>query len=309
MSAAKLIFAGTPDFALASLQALVEAGYDVVAVMTQPDRPSGRGRKLTPSPVKKYAQASDIPVLQPVTLKDPAAIAAIEAFEPDLLVVAAYGLLLPAAALEVPRLGCLNVHASLLPRWRGAAPIQRAILSGDTESGVCLMQMEAGLDTGPVFAAETHEIGADETAGELHDALAALGGRLLTQHLEAILDGTLAATPQDESQATYAAKFSRTDARLDWRESAEQLARVVRAFNPVPGAWFDMDGEAVKLWRAEVEPGVAGPAGVVVESRAEPLVACGDGALRLIELQRPGRRRIDGRAFADQLNLDGKRLT
>jgi methionyl-tRNA formyltransferase len=309
MSAAKLLFAGTPDFALASLRALVDAGYLPDAVLTQPDRPAGRGKKLTRSPVKAYATEEDIPVLQPATLRDAHVVEELAALEPDLIVVAAYGLLLPQAVLDIPARGCLNVHASLLPRWRGAAPVQQAILAGDDETGVCLMQMEAGLDTGPVFASAAIEIGAQETAGELHDRLAALGGELLVRHLPDILSGRCTATHQDDALATYAGKIRKDDARLDWREDATTLGRKVRAYDPVPGAWFDYADERIKCWRAEVLDDVEGPAGVVLQAGKQGIdVTCGRGALRLLELQRPGRRRISAAEFTAQLDLGGKRL-
>jgi len=308
MPEAKLLFAGTPDFARASLSAVVEAGFDVAAVLTQPDRPAGRGRKLTPGPVRQFAESRGIDVLQPVTLKDPDVIGRLAAMAPDLMIVAAYGLLLPRAALDVPRLGCVNVHASILPRWRGAAPIQHAILAGDRETGISLMQMDAGLDTGPVYATRAIEIGADETAGHLHDRLARLGGLALVEALPALLHGRLSAEPQDDSLATYAAKIRRRDAELDWHKPAAALAAAVRAYNPVPGAWFRLDGEDVKCWQASVLPSLDEPPGVIAAAGPDGVdVACGDGALRLVEVQRPGRRRVTGAEFG--AGLAGKRLT
>ena len=309
MSAARLLFAGTPDFALASLKALVENGYRPVAVLTQPDRPAGRGKKLKESPVKTYALEQGIPVMQPTTLRDPDVVDALAELKPDLMIVAAYGLLLPQTVLDVPRHGCLNVHASLLPRWRGAAPIQQAILAGDTKSGVCLMQMEAGLDTGPVFAAGEVSIGKVETAGELHDRLADLGGEMLVEHLDRILSGEVTAEPQDESLATYAGKIRKEDARLDWQLEAGQLDRIVRAYNPVPGAWFSFGDERIKCWRAAVIDDVDGPAGAVSRAGKDGIdVTCGSGALRLLELQRPGRNRISAAEFTAQLDLTDKHL-
>ena len=221
MSDTRVLFAGTPEFALASLRALIDAGIAPLAVLTQPDRPAGRGKRLTQSPVKQFAIARGIEVLQPATLKDPDEAARVAAFEPDILVVAAYGLIFPQDVLDIPTQGCLNVHASLLPRWRGAAPIQAAILAGDRETGVSLMGMTAGLDCGPVYAEEALTIGPEETAGELHDRLAALGGNLLVRHFAAIVGGTLQAVEQDEAGATYAGKISKQDARLDWRQPAQ----------------------------------------------------------------------------------------
>lgn len=310
MSAAKLLFAGTPDFALASLAALVDHDFAPVAVLTQPDRPAGRGKKLAASPVKRYALEQGLPVLQPATLRDPGVADDLSALQPDLMIVAAYGLLLPQTVLDLPRRGCLNVHASLLPRWRGAAPIQQAILAGDEETGVCLMQMEAGLDTGPVFASRAVAIGANETAGELHDRLALLGGALLVDQLPAILAGECTAVPQDDARATYAGKIRTADARLDWSADAAALQRRVRAYNPVPGAWFEAGGERVKCWSAETLAGTdAAAAGTVLGAGRQGIdVACGQGALRLTELQRPGRRRIRAAEFTAQLDLTGRQL-
>jgi methionyl-tRNA formyltransferase len=309
MSAARIVFAGTPDFALESLRRLVESGNIPVAVLTQPDRPAGRGKQLTASPVKEFALDQDIPVLQPVTLRDPDAVAEIAALDADLLIVAAYGLLLPQTVLDLPRSGCLNVHASLLPRWRGAAPIQHAILAGDAETGVCLMHMEAGLDTGPVYVSESTSIGDEETAGELHDRLARLGADLLVDKLEAILRGDLEAKQQDEIGATYASKIRRQDAALDWTRPAAEIARAVRAYNPVPGAWFELDGESIKCWQARVLDDGESPPGVVLDAGKDGVdVACGEGVLRLLEVQRPGRRRVTAAEFAAQNSLVGKRL-
>ncbi len=309
MSIEKILFAGTPEFARASLRALVEAGHVPVAVLTQPDRPAGRGKRMTASPVKEYARSKGLEVWQPATLKDPDIIASIRDTEPDIIIVAAYGLILPQSVLDIPRLGCLNVHASLLPRWRGAAPIQRAILEGDKETGICLMQMEAGLDTGPVYAQVATPIGAGETAGELHDRLAVLGGRLLVDKLVEILDGSLGAVPQDESAATYAGKIDRQDAAIDWGKDAKDIQRHVRAYNPVPGAYFNFEGESVKCWRADVIPEVSGQCGKIMAAGKTGLeVACGTGALRLLEVQRPGKNRVTGAEFAAQVNPVGKRL-
>ena len=233
----RLVFAGTPEFAQISLQALVESGRTPVAVLTQPDRPAGRGKKMTASPVKQYAESLGIPVLQPTTLRDEAVVTELQALRPDVFIVAAYGLILPQNVLDIPTHGCLNVHASALPRWRGAAPIQAAILAGDETTGISLMAMTAGLDCGPVYHIDEVSIGETETAGELHDRLAALGGRSLVEHLDAIVKGDMAAAAQDESLATYAPKIDKKDAALDWSLSAVELARRVRAYNPFPGAF------------------------------------------------------------------------
>ena len=309
MTAARVLFAGTPEFALASLQALTGSGIMPLAVLTQPDRPAGRGKRLTASPVKRFALEHGIEVLQPTTLKDPDAAAQISAFEPDILVVAAYGLILPQGVLDIPAKGCLNVHASLLPRWRGAAPIQAAILAGDAETGVSLMSMTAGLDCGPVFVEEALAIGAEETAGELHDRLAALGGELLVRHFEAILNDELDAVEQDDALATYAGKISKQDARLDWQRPAAELHRQVRAYNPVPGAFFLLDDTPVRCWRASIVAGATGsPGDVLSAGRDGIVVACGQDGLRLDSLQRPGKRPVTGSEFAGSVAMTDRRL-
>ncbi len=310
MSETRVLFAGTPEFALVSLQALVNAGVAPRAVLTQPDRPAGRGKRLAASPVKQFALEHGIAVLQPATLKNPDAVARIAAFEPDVLVVAAYGLILPQSVLDLPTRGCLNVHASLLPRWRGAAPIQAAILAGDAETGVSLMAMTAGLDCGPVYVEAAIAIAPDETAGELHDRLAALGGELLVRHFDRIVSGTLQAEPQDDARATYAPKVGKQDARLDWLAPADALQRRVRAYNPVPGAFFLLDDTPVKCWRAGVVAGSEGaaPGAVLAAGRDGIVVACGRDALRLDSLQRPGRRPVTAGEFANSVALTGRRL-
>jgi len=306
VSEPRILFAGTPAFARASLEALLRSGVRPAAVYTQPDRPAGRGRVLTMSPVKELALAEGLDVRQPRTLKSPDEQAAIRELAPDLLIVAAYGLILPQAVLDIPTRGCLNVHASVLPRWRGAAPIQAALLAGDPRTGISLMQMEAGLDTGPVYAAAEITIGDGETAGELHDRLAVLGGRLLVDRLDDVLDDRLEAVAQDDSRATYAGKISRDDARLDWRRPAAELERQVRAYNPVPGAWFEAFGENVKCWQARVlddartPSGNARPGSVLGAGRDGIQVACGTGALCLTSVQRPGKGRITGGEWAAQ---------
>jgi methionyl-tRNA formyltransferase len=301
-----VLFAGTPAFARASLAALLGAGIRPQAVLTQPDRPAGRGQKLTPGPVKALALESGLDVLQPRTLRDEAVKRSLAAFDSDVLVVAAYGLILPQAVLDIPRCGCLNVHASLLPRWRGAAPIQAAIREGDATSGISLMQMEAGLDTGPVYRTAALDIGERETAGELHDRLAVLGGELLAANLEAILEGRLHAVPQDESAATYAGKISRDDARIDWRDSAATVDRCIRAYNPVPGAWTKFGDERVKIWRVRPAREIAGEPGTILGHGAMGIeVACGEGGVIIESLQRPGKRPVTGAEFAAQVTLHG----
>ena len=294
----RLVFAGTSEFSLPSLQVCLASGADVVAVYTQPDRPSGRGRKLAQSPVKQAAQAAGLPVEQPQTLRDKAARERLAAYAPDLMVVVAYGLILPKSVLALPRLGCWNVHASLLPRWRGAAPIQRAILAGDVETGVDLMRMEAGLDTGPVLLERRTPIGPDDTGGSLHDRLAALGAEALAAGLARALRGeSLVATPQDESGVVYAHKLDKIEARLDWNESAAALARKVRAFNPWPVAEAAIGGERVRIWSAEAIAGKADamPGTLLASHRDAIDIATGDGLLRIHELQREGGRRMPAR--------------
>jgi len=304
----RLVFAGTPEFALVSLQALVRAGHNVVAVYTQPDRPAGRGRKLTASPVKRYAMEHGIRVMQPASLRNDEAARDLEALNPDVLIVAAYGLILPQNVLDVPQFGCLNVHASVLPRWRGAAPIQAAILAGDESTGVSLMRMTAGLDCGPVYCDSRIAIGEHETAGELHDRLAALGGELLVARLASILDGDLTATEQDESLATYAAKISKQDAELDWSLPADELQRRIRAYNPAPGSYFFAESNAeslrIKVWQASVVPELDEVPGTFFQYDTDGIVmACGQGGLRLESLQAPGKRRVSAHEFVTQLDL------
>jgi methionyl-tRNA formyltransferase len=311
MSDSRVLFAGTPEFALASLKALTDAGIVPLAVLTQPDRPAGRGKRLTPSPVKQFALEQGIEVLQPATLKDPEAVAQIAAFESDILVVAAYGLLLPQNVLDIPTRGCLNVHASLLPRWRGAAPIQAAILAGDAETGISLMAITAGLDSGPVYVEQALAIGPEETAGELHDRLAVLGGELLVRHFDAIVSGAIDAVEQDDARATYAGKINKQDARLDWQQPADVLQRQVRAYNPVPGAFFLFDDMPVKCWQAGVvaDNEGAAPGEVLSADRKGIVIACGQQALRLERLQRPGKRPVTAGEFAGAVALTGRRLS
>lgn len=309
MSKANVIFAGTPEFAVTSLKALVEYGAVPCAVLTQPDRPAGRGKQLAHSAVKQYALERGLTVMQPESLRDDAVVADLAALKPDIMVVAAYGLILPQRVLDIPRVDCLNVHASLLPRWRGAAPIQAAILAGDTATGVCLMSMAAGLDCGPVYASERVTIGESETAGELHERLANAGAQLLLQHFGAIVAGELAPTPQDEALATYAPKIKTTDAAIDWQHPAEQLQRLLQAYNPMPGAWFMLEGERIKCWRGQSMATVDAPAGTVVAAAHDGIVvSCGQGSLRLESLQRPGKRTVTGVELASQMDLIGRAL-
>ena len=282
----RLIFMGTPAFAVPVLAALREAGHQILAVYSQPPRPAGRGHREQPSPVQAYAESHRIPVRIPRSLKDPVAQADFAALAPDAAVVVAYGLILPPPVLASPRLGCLNLHASLLPRWRGAAPIQRAVIAGDSETGVAVMQMEAGLDTGPVLLEARTPIGPLDTAASLHDRLAALGAPLMLQALEGLAAGRLKPQPQATDGVTYAAKIDKQEGRLDWRRPAIELDRLVRGLTPVPGAWFEFGGERLKVQAAEPAAGQGRPGTVLDDSLT---VACGDGALRLLRLQRPGK--------------------
>lgn len=298
----RIIFAGTPEFSVPCLEACRASGAEVVAVYTQPDRPAGRGRKLTPSPVKQAAVAASIPVEQPETLKTAEARATLAAYRPDLMVVVAYGLILSRKVLAIPRLGCWNVHASLLPRWRGAAPIQRAILAGDSESGVDLMRMEAGLDTGPVLLERRTAITREDTGGSLHDRLSLLGADVLTEGLRRTLAGeTLHATPQSDEGVMYAHKLEKAEARLDFSRPALALERQVRAFDPWPVAEGDVAGENLRIWAAraiEQEHNIA-PGSVMAAQRDGIDIACGEGVLRVTALQRAGGKRITA---ADYLN-------
>ena len=292
----RLVFMGTPDFAVPALAALLEAGHEVACVYTQPPRPAGRGYAERAAPVQVFAEARGIPVRFPRSLRDPQAQAEFAALKPDAAVVAAYGLILPQPVLDAPRLGCVNLHASLLPRWRGAAPIQRAILAGDRESGVTVMQMDAGLDTGPMLLQERVPITEETTAGALHDTLARLGAKLIVPALAGLADGTLKPVPQPAEGVTYAPKLTREEGRLDWRRPAAELARRVRAFNPWPGTWCTHMGETLKVLAAEAVPDGAGaPPGTVLDERLA--IACGEGALRLLTVQRPGRAALDAAAF------------
>jgi methionyl-tRNA formyltransferase len=303
----RLVFAGTPEFAAASLSALHDAGHEIALVLTQPDRPAGRGLKPLPSPVKRLAETLKLPVRQPHTLKDEDIRRALLELVPEVMIVAAYGLILPISILEIPAGGGVNIHASLLPRWRGAAPIQRALLAGDAETGISIMQMDAGLDTGPVLLQEAFPIRSDDTAQTLHDRLAALGARLIVEALASAHP----AVPQDDGRATYAAKIDKSEARLDWTQTAARIDRKVRAFNPVPGAWTTYRGSPLKVWR--VLPGGSASAvpGTVCSIDADGVtVAAGEGtALKLLELQRAGGKRLPAAAFLAGSSLAaGERL-
>jgi len=297
----KLIFAGTPEFAAVALAALLDAGHDIALVLTQPDRPAGRGMHARESRVKVLAKERGLSIAQPLGLKDAAVQADLRAIGAEAMVVAAYGLILPQAVLEIPPRGCLNIHASLLPSWRGAAPIQRALIAGDRETGITIMQMNAGLDTGDVLLRETTPISEDDTAATLHDRLAAMGGRCIVRALRE----QPARVAQDDAAATYAAKISKAEAAIDWSLPADEICRRIRAYNPVPGATTLLDGGVVKIWRARPEAGSAAQPGTALEAGANGIVvAAGIGAVCVTELQKAGGKRLPAAAF-----LAGTHLT
>jgi methionyl-tRNA formyltransferase len=295
-----LVFAGTPEFAVPALKALLDAGHAILAVYTQPDRPAGRGRKLGMSSVKEFALEHGLRVHQPVTLKTDSEAETLRALKPDALIVIAYGLILPKSILSIPRYGCINVHASLLPRWRGAAPIQRAIEAGDAKTGVTIMQMDAGLDTGAMLALAEIPLGADDNAATLHDQLADLGGRLLVDTLAQLARGTIVPQAQDNARATYAAKLKKEEARLDWNTDAELLARRIRAFNPWPVAHTTLAGQTLRLWHAYAEARAPSgyPPGTVLTADADGVrVRCATGVLRITRLQLEGGKVLEAHAF------------
>ncbi|HYD61402.1 MAG TPA: methionyl-tRNA formyltransferase [Noviherbaspirillum sp.] len=314
----RVIFAGTPEFAAVALKSLHDAGFEIPLVLTQPDRPAGRGMQLQASPVKQFAVAHGIPVAQPVSLRlngkypqiAEEAHALLHATPHDVMVVAAYGLILPRSVLDIPKHGCINIHASLLPRWRGAAPIHRAIEAGDAQTGVTIMQMEEGLDTGPMMLMGSIPIEATDTTASLHDKLAELGGRMIVDALRKLEQGALSATPQPEAGVTYAAKIAKDEAALDLAQPAEVLARKIRAFNPFPGATAVFNGVPVKFWRVELVSDAHAEPGRVLAASAQDgvLVACGQGALRVLELQKPGGKRLPAAEFLKGFPLDGGRF-
>ncbi|WP_158966150.1 methionyl-tRNA formyltransferase [Chachezhania sediminis] len=288
----RVVFMGTPDFSVPVLQALVDAGHEIAAVYCQPPRPAGRGKKPRPSPVQARAEALGLEVRYPVSLKGAEAQADFAALQADVAVVVAYGLILPQAVLDAPKAGCLNIHASLLPRWRGAAPIHRAIMAGDAETGVCIMQMEAGLDTGPVLLRRAVRIGAEETTADLHDRLSALGAAAIVEALEQLPD--LMAEPQPEDGVTYASKIDKAEARIDWSAPAETVNRQIRGLSPFPGAWVEIDGERVKILASRLGAGAGAPGQVLDDALT---VACGTGAVTLTRLQRAGKAAQDADTF------------
>ena len=305
----RVIFAGTPDFAASALAALIEAGHEILVVLTQPDRPKGRGMKLTPSPVKTLALQHNLPVWQPENLKDVSIQQQLRDLQADVMVVAAYGLLLPAAVLNIPEHGCLNIHASLLPRWRGAAPIQRAIEAGDVESGVCIMQMDVGLDTGDVLLSRNTLITGDTTAAQLHDALAVVGAEAIVEALAKLPE--LTAVPQPETGVTYAQKLSKADAEIDWALGAKQIHNKIRALNPVPGAWSSLNGQVIKVWASSVVEmsSTAVEGSIVVADKQGIAVQTGEGVVLITELQASGSKRMAAAAFvAGHADLLGQKF-
>ena len=305
----RVIFAGTPDFAASALAALIEAGHEILVVLTQPDRPKGRGMKLTPSPVKTLALQHNLPVWQPENLKDVSVQQQLRDLQADVMVVAAYGLLLPAAVLNIPEHGCLNIHASLLPRWRGAAPIQRAIEAGDVESGVCIMQMDVGLDTGDVLLSRNTPITDDTTAAQLHDALAVIGAEAIVEALAKLPE--LIAVPQPEAGVTYAQKLSKADAEIDWALGAKQIHNKIRALNPVPGAWSSLNGQVIKVWASSVVEmsSTAVEGSIVVADKQGIAVQTGEGVVLITELQASGSKRMAAAAFvAGHADLLGQKF-
>ena len=313
----RVIFAGTPEFAAVALAALHEAGFEIPLVLTQPDRPAGRGMQLQPSPVKQYALAHGMPVAQPVSLRldgkypEDAGHAhrLLRDTAHDVMVVAAYGLILPKSVLDIPPKGCINIHGSLLPRWRGAAPIHRAIEAGDTETGITIMQMDEGLDTGDMLLTGREAIAADDTTASLHDRLAALGGRMIVEALRLLEAGQLTATPQPGDGVTYAAKISKDEAALDFRLPASVLLRRIHAFNPFPAASAQVDGTVLKIWNAKLSDRQGEPGTVLAADAQGVTVACGEGALQLTELQKPGGKRLAAAAFLQGFALQaGQKL-
>lgn len=294
----RTVFMGTPEFALPTLEGLFDFGLDLVGVFTQPDRPSGRGRKLTPPPVKVLAQERDIPVYQPQKLRDAEVVQGLRALAPDLIVVVAYGQILPQSVLDIPRYGCINVHASLLPAYRGAAPINRAIIDGETETGVTTMLMDAGLDTGDMLVKQAIAIGPFETAGELHDRLARVGRQAMEETLHRLCAGTLEPEKQDDAHSCYAPMLKKEDGRVDWTRSATQIHNLARGLDPWPGAWTTLDGEILKIAATAPESGGADTPGRVLSAGPEGVrIACGTGVLRIESLQLPGKKRLSAADF------------
>ena len=306
----KIIYAGTPEFAVPALEALAGSEHEVVAVYTQPDRPAGRGRKLQQSPVKDCAIAQNFTVVQPKSLRNNEDIQYLIDFRADLMVVAAYGLILPQAVLDAPRLGCINIHASLLPRWRGAAPIQRAILAGDAQTGITIMQMAPGLDTGDMLARQAIKIRPDWNAGDLHDALATIGANLLIPTIERLTRGEIEPQAQNDAEACYASKLVKSEAEIDWNEQSHVIERAVRAFNPWPVSFTHLDGQVLRIWRAiALDRQTNEPCGTVVEHNKEGVfVSCGDRLLQIVDMQFAGKKLCNAAQILNSRNLTGLRF-
>lgn len=303
----KIVFAGTPEFSVLPLEALINSEHQVIAVYTQPDRPAGRGRKLKPSPVKEVALRHDIPVFQPKNFRDSSDVEQLDQLQADLMVVVAYGLLLPASVLNAPRLGCVNIHASLLPRWRGAAPIQRAILAGDQETGITIMQMDEGLDTGPMLHVLACPITPDDTGGSLHDKLAPLGAKALMEALPGIADGSIQPVPQENEGAVYATKLDKAEATLEWERAAAELIRQIRAFNPWPVAQTRYNDVVVRIWDATLMETCTGTSGQVVQANKDGiLVAAGSGGVNITRLQMPGKKPVSAADFLNGHSVEGE---
>lgn len=302
----RIVFAGTPEFSVPPLRALLDSAHEVVAVYSQPDRPAGRGRRLTASPVKEVAMEAGVPVYQPVNFRSEGDLAALRGLDADLMVVVAYGLLLPVPVLDAPRLGCINIHASILPRWRGAAPIQRAIQAGDQETGVTIMRMEEGLDTGPVFLIKRLRVGPEETGGSLHGRLSHLGAEALMEALPGIALGTLQPVPQNDEDSSYARKLDKKEAGIDWLRPAPEIARQVRAFNPWPVAHAGYENANLRIWEAKAIDGTAGEPGTVMAASRDGIdVSTGEGLLRISKLQMPGKRAMSAADFINANQIQG----
>ena len=309
----RIVFAGTPDFAATNLQALINAGHNIIGVYTQPDRPAGRGRKLKPSPVKQIALDNQLDVFQPLNFKEEGALEILQSLQADLMIVVAYGILLPKAVLEAPRLGCINVHASLLPRWRGAAPIHRAVLAGDTETGITIMQMDEGLDTGGMLLKSSCAIDPRESSGELHDKLAVIGAEALLTSLPGLADSSLQAETQDNALANYAHKLEKSEGSIDWNQNADAIAKQIRGLSPWPVAYTQLNGETMRIWQADVsDQACNAKAGTVIKTDKKAIhIACGEGALRLLHIQLPSSKAMPTAAVLNSkrdLFADGTQL-
>jgi len=309
MDRLRIVFMGTPDFACPTLTRLIERGEDLIAVVTQPDRPKGRGQKLLPPPVKVIAEAHGIPVLQPLKVRAPEVVAQIRELKPDLIVVVAFGQILPQSLLDIPRHGCINIHASLLPRYRGAAPLNWCLINGETETGITTMMMDAGLDTGDMLVKRSIPIGPDEDAQSLHDRLSLLGADTIDETLDRLLAGTLTREKQDDSLSCYAPMLKKEDGRIDWAREPQQIKNLVRGFTPWPGAYTSLESKTLKLYKVSVAEGSGTPGEVIATGKDGIIVACGSGSIRIEELQLEGRKRLSAAEFLAGYRLEpGSRL-